>query len=129
MGGILPGRRNGLLKRRAVLWTIAAQSHVELQAHPPFERDHAPDPLDQPEGPGALQEAVGRAQPAAEGETQHPPGRPRLEGVADQHGGDGEQAEQGKGVQDWLRWLIRVSVRKRGYYPTCAFTTIGRLCR
>lgn len=46
-----------------------------------------------PNGHAPLQEAVGRPQPAGAREAQHPPGRPALERLADQHRDDGEEPE------------------------------------
>jgi hypothetical protein len=70
-----------------------ADALSRMSAAPSCDCDDAPDRLDDPERPCALQEAVGGPEPAGNREAQHPPGRATLKSVADQHGDDGEEAE------------------------------------
>ncbi len=65
---------------------------------PSIKRHDSPYRLDYAEWPSALQKAVGRPQRAGDGEAQNPPRRAILHRVADQHGGDGKEAEGCEGV-------------------------------
>src|SRR6266702_8734930 len=58
-----------------------------------------PDRLDEAERPGALQESVHRTERAGDGECQDEPVAAILGRIADQHHGDGEQAEEGQCIQ------------------------------
>ena len=93
--------------RNTVELEIDADLGQRLQAgrpapeRPPFPQGHGrPDRLDQAERPGALGETIGAAERAGAGEGQGPPGGAGLHRVADQHRGDGEQAEGGQGVHE-----------------------------
>jgi len=61
---------------------------------PAEEGDDCPDGFDKTEGPCALKEAVDRAEDTRDGEGEDEPAAAALEGVADQHAGDGEEAEE-----------------------------------
>src|SRR5208282_5592320 len=74
------------------------QRRSPLHFGPAPERHDAPDQLDNPERPGALQEAVSRAQPAGDGKGQHEPAATVLEGIGDEHRRHGEEAEEGQTV-------------------------------
>src|ERR1700730_3072162 len=65
---------------------------------PAPQRDPCPNRLDQSERPGALQETVNRTQRAGDGKSEDEPAAAILQRIGDQHGGDGEQAEQTKDI-------------------------------
>lgn len=74
-----------------------------------MEGDDGPHCFHNSEGPRALQEAVYRPKRAGGGEGQYEPGAAIFESVEDQHGGDGDEAEQSKRVHvsapSWkVRW-------------------------
>src|SRR5271155_2860180 len=69
------------------------QRRLPLHFGPAPECDDPPDQLDDPERPRALQEAVGRPQPAGDGEGQHEPAAAVLEPIGDEHRCDSEEAE------------------------------------
>jgi UPF0176 protein len=96
--------RGGYAERMRQVDLAAARGARHLGAAvsakaPPFgERDDGPDALDEAEGPGALKKAISRAQRAGAGEGEREPAAPVLERVAHQHGGDGEEAEEGQAI-------------------------------
>src|SRR5262249_8016092 len=74
----------------------SASSHPSGSARPApaAERHPCPDRLDEPERPGALQEAVGRAEAARRRKSQDEPAAALLESIAQQHQRHGEQSEE-----------------------------------
>jgi hypothetical protein len=62
-----------------------------------------PDSLHHAKRPRALQEAIDGAERAGPGERQNEPRAAIFHGIAEQHGGDGEQAEGGKCVHVVIR--------------------------
>ncbi len=71
---------------------------ISFSAETAPQRDQSPDRLDQPEGPGALQKAVGRAQRAGCGEAEDVDAAAWLQRIKDKHGADGEKPEGGEQV-------------------------------
>src|SRR5262245_43202932 len=68
---------------------------------PPAPRcDARPDGLDHSEGPGAVQESIGRAQSAGTGEGQDEPRAAPFEGIEDQHEADRDKTEESKTIHD-----------------------------
>src|SRR5262249_22941615 len=86
---------------RGRCWPPYTPKRLGGRAGPPQPANHGdarPYGLDQAEGPGPLQESIGRAHQAGAGEGQDEPVRAPFQGVGHQHGGDGEEAEQRQGV-------------------------------
>ena len=93
-----------------------AQVRLMARLGPAAEGDQRPDGLDDAERPSALEKAVDRAQKAEDGKAKDEPGAPAFGRVGHQHAGDGEEAEQGQGVQGHLlRPKKRGSIR--GWSP------------
>jgi hypothetical protein len=76
---------------------------------PPPHGHQAPDGFHQPEGPCALQEAVGGAKPAGRGEREDEPTAAILQGVEDQHRRDREQSKGGEQVQLYVTFFADVT--------------------
>src|SRR5580658_4908858 len=70
---------------------------VSAQPPPPCG-DHGPYRLDYAERPGTLHKSIDRSQRTSACERQDECRAAILKGIADQHGGDGKQAEYGKPV-------------------------------
>ena len=68
------------------------------KASPASQSHKRPDRLYHSERPRSLQEAVGRTERTRRSECEHKPMAAILQGVADQHGGDGKQAKGSQGV-------------------------------
>lgn len=62
---------------------------------PAAHGDDRPDRFDYAEGPRALQKSVGGAERAGASEGEDKPRAAALECVCDEHGGDGEESEDG----------------------------------
>ena len=84
-----------------------------------------PDGLDYSERPRALQEAVGRTKPTCASERQHVPIAAILQGVADQRGGDGEQAKGSQSVHGQSYPALRIHVTKLTTTDTAAGSEPG----
>ena|ERR1700677_1242362 len=69
---------------------------------PAAQRNYAPNGFDQAERPRALEKAIRRPEEAGAGETQNKPMAATFQGVADQHGRYGNEAEKGQAVQERL---------------------------
>ena len=65
---------------------------------PAAQGHHRPDRFDQTERPRALQEAIGRGQNAGAGEAENEQSITLLEGVADDHRRDREQAKNAERI-------------------------------
>lgn len=74
------------------------RSTPSLRHQPAPECDDGPDGFNQSEWPCTLQKAVERSQHARDGESQDEPRTSILEGIADEHGRNREQPEQGESV-------------------------------
>lgn len=70
---------------------------------PAAQRDKGPDGFDKAEGPGALQETIGGAERAKQGEGEDVPVAAPLEGIGHEHAGNGEQPKERQCVQVFLQ--------------------------
>jgi hypothetical protein len=81
------------MPREAILWRMV------LQPCPPaIHRYSRPYGLNQPERPGALQEAIRRSHSARGCERESEPWVTVLQRIEDQHCGDGKKTEKRKGI-------------------------------
>ena len=72
---------------------------VRPDGEPAAEGDDGPDDFDEAEGPRTLEKTVEGAEGAGEGKGQDEPRAAVFERVEDHAGGDGEEAEDGQGIQ------------------------------
>ena len=80
---------------------------------PATKRDESPYAFDEPERPGALQEAIGRAQRAGSGKRKDEPRASLLQSIGDQHGGHGEETEK---VRCPCQWLAKMSAARQSAF-------------
>ena len=74
----------------------AISPRLVLREQPAADCNGRTDRLHDPEWPGTLKEAVGRAERTRDGKREHEPRAALFEGVGDQHRRDGEQAKSRK---------------------------------
>lgn len=81
----------------------AFRSWLRLLGFLPFlvkaaQRDDGPHRFYDPEGPSALEKAIGRGQSTRKGKGQYEPQTALLKRIANQHGRDGKETKQGQSV-------------------------------
>src|SRR5580698_493514 len=90
-----------------------------LPCFPPAQGGHdAPDRFHHPEGPGALQKAISRTQPAGQRKGQNEMRAALFQRIGHQHQGDGEKPEQSKPVHGGS---LECSTRNGKPFPAFTF--------